>query len=359
MTVAASPPVILFVFAGRQFNLELQLPIVRRILDENPNVVYHVWNFARNDSDREYIKTISGPQIKVFNGEGDGFDSPNPTGEGRQFGASEHNAAYKAYADSKFKDHLFIKIDDDIVFLETARFPKFVEAIDEYRGSVLIANIVNNGACTPVQPEIWKKFQKLKIPLLDIHMSNKFADMVHTYFCEHPDEFLNQPLELVPTQDWTSINAVGYDHPTLCHVIRTIGKPQPEYLAGRPMHGWGRVFGDEGVFQILPRFIVKGFTAAHLTFGPQKPSDRQLETWLNNYRELGETYLESAVKDPSVGLPEPSEPSCGYVGPRPKESGSYFASQWGENNWRTRLLAANDPWRAPEDNDPRAGRYTP
>lgn len=346
--------VILFVFAGRRANLELQLPVVRRILDENPNVNYHVWNFARNDADREFVKTIEGDRITVWNGHGgEAFASPAPTNEpgAKQFGANEHNAAYRHYSQKEFHDHLFVKIDDDIVFLETARFGKFVEVIDAHRGKVVVANIINNGACTPITPDIWDGFNRLNIPLLDIHMSGKFADMVHTYMCEHHDEILNQPLELIPTEDWTSVNAIGYDWPTLFHVINTIGKPQPAYLAGRPMHGWGRVFGDEGVFQTLSRIIVKGFTAAHLTFGPQNPTTEQMDRWLNNYRQLGETYLASAVKDVSTGLPELSPTSCGYVGQRPR---AYPAG----SDWRTRW-AGLDADDCADVNDPTVGRFTP
>lgn len=349
-----TPPVILFVFAGRRPNLELQLPLVRRILEENPNVEYHVWNFARNDSDREFVKSIEGERITVWNGTDAGFASPAPTGDGHQFGANQHNAAYVHYSQPEFKDHLFIKVDDDIIFLETARFGKFVETIDTHRGCALIANIINNGASTPVTPGIWKGFQKLRRPLLDIHLSGKFADMVHTYMFEHRDEILNQPLELIPTEDWTSINAVGYDHPTLCHVLKKIGTPQPTYLAGRPMHGWGLCFGDEGVFQTLPRIIVKGFTAAHLTFGPQNPTKTQLDHWYSGYRQLGEDYLSAAVKDQSVGLPELSEVSCGYVGIR-LPTGEMDVVR---GDWRSRWLQL--PEQACGDvNDPTVGRFKP
>lgn len=327
--------------------------MVRRILADNPNVDYHVWNFARNDADREFVKSIEGERITVFNGTGrDGFASPAPTNEpgAKQFGANEHNAAYKRYSKRDFRNHLFIKVDDDIVFLETGRFGKFVEALNTHRGSALIANIINNGASTPVTPGIWEGFKELDVPLLDIHMSGEFADMVHTYFFDHADELLNQPVELIPTEDWTSINAVGYDWQTLCKVIDTIGKPQPAHLAGRPMHGWGRVFGDEGVFQTIPRIIVKGFTAAHLTFGPQNPTDADLSRWRDNYRQLAERYLASATVDDSDGLPELSETSCGFIGVRGVEAQQTIMGQkWGANNWRTRWL----------ENDPTVGRYVP
>ena len=179
-------------------------------------------------------------------------------------------------------------------------------------------------------------------------MSRQFCEFVHTYFFDHHDEILDAPVELIPTEDWTSINAVGYDWKTLRKVRNTIGTPQPAYLAGRPMRGWGRVFGDEGVFQTMPRIIVKGFTAAHLTFGPQDPTQEQLDAWREQYRLLGEKYLSSAVADLDGELPELSEVSCGYVGVRDPHV-NRVAEHWGANNWRTRAM----------ENDPLAGRYRP
>ena len=41
----------MFCFGGRRANMELQLPFVRRILDEHTDVEYHLWNLARNAED--------------------------------------------------------------------------------------------------------------------------------------------------------------------------------------------------------------------------------------------------------------------------------------------------------------------
>lgn len=311
-------PVILFVFAGRQPNLELQIPMVQRILAEHPTVEYHVWNFARNDADRAFIKTIAGERTTVFNGPAaTGYESPIPTGVdgAMQFGANEHNAAYNHYADKRFGEHLFVKLDDDIVFLETARFGKFVEAIDTHRGSSLVANIVNNGACTPLIPGIWDGFTRLRVPLLDIHMSNAYAEMCHTFIHTHPEKVLDQPIELVPTEDWLSINAVGYSWSFLRYILATIGTRHPPYLAGRNMRGWGKRFGDEGVFQTQRRIVMKGFTAAHVSFGPQDPTDEQLTRWRARYAALAANYLAAEHPDPGP-LPELSKPLCAHVGQR-------------------------------------------
>jgi hypothetical protein len=338
--------VIIFVFAGRRPNLELQLPMVRRILDENPNTRFDIWNFARNESDREFIKTITGERIMVWNGTSEGFASPVPTlGEGKQFGAGEHNAAYEHYSQPQFKDTVFVKVDDDIVFLETARFATFIKAIRAYPHAALVANIINNGACTPVTPGIWDGFRKLGMSLLDIHRYGSFAEMAHSYFFTHYGDMLSDEVELIPTTDWLSINAVGYTWPVLQRVITTIGTPHPAYLAGRNMVGWGRVFGDEGVFQLLPRIIVKGFTCAHLTYGPQESGD-SLDRWRENYRLIGQSYLDSFPPPDHVDLPGLSAVSSGQTAHIDREA---LIAQWGPNNWRVRAL----------ENDPCVGRFTP
>ncbi len=350
--------VVLFVFGGRRPNLELQLPMIRRILEEHPNAEYHVWNFARDANDRAYIKTISGPRITVFNG----------------FEPYAHMNAWHHYAhpDHGYQDCLFVKMDDDIVFLETARFSKFVEAIDAHRGSVLVANIINNGACTPLTPGIWKGYKALKMHLLDIHLTSDFSDMAHTYFLDHHEEILNQPIELVPSEDWLSINIIGYDWPTACKSLRMMGTPHPAVLAGRPMKGWGGhedrsrpygSFGCEGTFNTMTRIVMKGFTAAHLTYGPQNPTGEQLARWRKRYKEVGQEYLASEAVACDDGLPGLSRVSRAQ-GPPPRVSrvgtnngalvvvDAAVAEKFGKDDWRTR-------WTASGENDPTAGRYKP
>lgn len=318
---------ILFTFAGRRPNLELQVPLVQRILKENPDAEYHLWNFARNDADREYIKTITGERVTVWNGEGAGFASPTPTevdAQVRQFGANEHNAAYTHYAKPDFEGCQFIKIDDDICFLETARFPQFAAAITAYPDAVIIADTINNCCCTRTHPKLWEQFLTLDIPVDDVYRSQQYADMAHTYLFENVAGILDQPARLVHTEDWTEINAVGYSHQVMRHCLENIGTPHPPVLAGRSMaprpvrrgprlvvreFPWGEMFGDEGTFQLLPRYIMKGFTAGHLSFGAQ--GEELLPQWREGYRHLAEVYLKYEFPYPD-DLPELSEEAfCG------------------------------------------------
>lgn len=267
--------VVMFEFAGRRQNMELQLPLMRRVLAENPGAEFHIWNLARNSEDAEYIKGIRGERISVH---GD-FYGDN--------GWERFNDVYRHYADPQYKDCLFVKIDDDVVFLETGRFADFLAAVDDNRGSVVSAKVVNNGACTPTEPGLWAGFEKLNIPLLDVHLSTAYAEMSHQYFFDH--DMVGQPVKLIPTEDWLSINVIGYDWPTACRIAELVGTHSPQRIAGRNFPDG--LLGDEGMVNTLPRLIMQGFLACHLNFGPQVMPAAQLTDVRERYAAIGQRYL--------------------------------------------------------------------
>lgn len=270
--------VVIFCFAGRRQNMELQLPLIRRILAENPDTEYHVWNLARNEDDNRYLRSIEGERITVLN---DHYGDPTPW--------SRFNDIYRHYTNPVYSDCLFVKVDDDVVFLETDRFRDFVDAVDANRGSVLSAKVVNNGACTPTEPGLWLEFLSLGLPLLDVHLSSDYAQMSHTYFFGHSSEMLNQPTKIIPTDDWLSINTIGYDYSTGLEIAAKLGTPSPPHIAGRD---WvDTLLGDEGTVNTLPRLILEGFLTCHLSFGPQCLPFDDLR---KRYAEIAEHYLGAA-----------------------------------------------------------------
>jgi len=271
-------PTIFFMFAGRRGNLSVNLPLIRRILDDHPNVEFHLWNLARLSTDSDYIDTISGERIV-----------PCKISSGR--GAYRYlNRVWDHYTHSRFARYRFVKIDDDVVFLETARFGTFLDAIEVNPDVVVSANIVNTGDCTPLNPELWKGFTDLDIPLLDVHESNDYATMAHEYFLKNWADLLGQPVSMVPTEDWLSINLIGMHWSVLCRVAARLGSRAPSEIAGRFWKPFSRV-GDEGAVNMLPRAIMRGFTVSHLGFGPQNLTEQQEGDWRSRYAEVAQRYL--------------------------------------------------------------------
>lgn len=276
--------IVLFCFAGRRQNMELQLPLVRRIIDQNPDVEYHVWNLAHTEDDAAYLQTIEGERITVIKD----FHQDKPW---RRF-----NDVYAHYAGPGFRDCTFIKIDDDVVFVQADRFGEFVAAVADNPGRIISAQVVNNGACTPTDPGLWAGFKALDpLRLLDVHKSAAYADAGHSYFHDNWRDMTAQPIEVVPTEDWLSINLIGFDWPTMCAIAERVGRPHgPRFanIAGRRF-GAQSPIGDEGMCNTLPRSIVKGFVACHLSFGPQlkDATDDQVSLWRKQYAQIGREYL--------------------------------------------------------------------
>jgi len=271
-------PVIFFMFAGRRGNLEVNIPQVLDILDRHPNVEFHLWNLGRIESDRQYVERIRHERIthcSLYSGRA----------------AYRHmNRVWQHYTHPRFKDSLFVKVDDDVVFLETGRFGNFLDAVEVNPQFVVSANVVNNGACTPITTGLWNGFTDLNIPLLDVHESNAYAEMAHEYFLENWADMLEQPVDVIQTEDWLSINLVGMHWPMLCKVWEAIGARSPREIAGRLWEPGSRV-GDEGAVNMLPRALMRGFTVAHLGFGPQSITEEQEEDWRGRYAALARKYL--------------------------------------------------------------------
>jgi hypothetical protein len=202
---------------------------------------------------------------------------------------------WRYYAHRKFAHHLFVKSDDDIVFIQTEKFGEFVDAVEAHPGRVLSAEVVNNGACTRFMPELWQGFLGLDIPLLDVHESNQFAQLAHRFMYENWRELVARPTSIADIGAWLSINFIGFDWETLVRLQRQIGRPAPMEIAGRRWKSGTRV-GDEGAANMLDRAVMRGFTVAHLGFGPQKLTDHQEYEWREDYAEIGWEYLQRVAK---------------------------------------------------------------
>jgi hypothetical protein len=272
-------PVIMFAFWGRRENVELQLPFIERILAENPQVEFHGWNLANTLADDQYLRSLSNSERFVVRHDFAGLRAQRRL-----------NKVWQHYTAQVFAGTLFVKLDDDVVFLETDRFDEFIAAIEDQPDAVTSALTINNGASTRLLPGLWDRFAALDIPLLDVHKSNAYACAAHDFFFEHWRELVAEPVELVLTEDWLSINCIGMTARVLNQITNVIGRRSPQHIAGR---SWspGMRLGDEGAANLCHRRILRGFIAVHLSFGPQDLTDSQLTAWRENYGQIAKEYL--------------------------------------------------------------------
>jgi hypothetical protein len=103
---------------------------------------------------------------------------------------------------------------------------------------------------------------------------------------------LDQPPVLVPTDNWLSINMIGYGWDMGSALAAVMGSSAPARIAGRRFNPRSRL-GDEAAVNMLPRLICRGLVASHLTFGPQIVglTDETLSRWREQYREIAILYL--------------------------------------------------------------------
>jgi 3-dehydroquinate dehydratase len=277
---------ILFAFWGRRDNVEIQLPFIRRILAENPEVEFHGWDLCRDPADSKYLRTIEGDRITIQTAF---YGPPASRGQVR---------VWRHYTASHYRDCTFVKIDDDCLFIETSKFGDFVQSVNDNPNSVVSALTINNGASTPHIPALWDIFQQLDIPLLDVHLSAEYAQRCHEWFHTHWQTLTDQPTQLIPSQTWLSINFIGYRWAMGQKIATLLGTRSPSDIADRTFprrNANGRIVGhrvgDEGAVNMFPRLINTGMAVAHFTFGPQHFTDDVAAELRAGYAEVARQYL--------------------------------------------------------------------
>jgi hypothetical protein len=287
---------ILFAFWGRQKNVELQLPFIQRIIKENPNVEFHGWDLCRDHQDSRYLRKLP---------TGDRFLIRTEFYQGDGKAMHGQNRVWKHYTGTEYRDCVFVKIDDDDLFLETNHFAQFVKSAVDHPEHVVSALTINNGACTRHIPAIWDIFEQLEptLPedatphpelarLLAVHRSAEYAELSHRWFHQNWQTLIGQPTNLIPSKDWLSINCLAYTWDVGRKISALIGSRHPREVAGRSFSRTARV-GDEGAANTLPKLINTGFVAGHLNFGPQERAmDPALLTELRKlYADISRQYL--------------------------------------------------------------------
>lgn len=288
-------PIILFMFAGRQGNMDINLPMFYRIVEENPRVQFHIWDLARDPADADYLKVIADERrerVEVCR-QFSGPRAPRCMGK-----------VWQHYTSPRYREAVFVKVDDDIVFVQTEHFAAFVEAVEANPTKILSAEVVNNGACTEFMDPVWDQFIGLDIPLLDVHESNEYATMSHRYLVDNWRELCARPTSVANIETWLSINFVGMNWELLCRLTGKLGRVAPEWIADRQWKPGARI-GDEGAANIYPRAVMRGFTVGHLGFGPQDLTEAQENSFRARYAKIGAEYLAELGPVQFLNTPSP------------------------------------------------------
>lgn len=176
--------------------------------------------------------------------------------------------AYQYYAKRlpDFADALFLKCDDDIVYMDLDGLAGF---IDHRRKNphyfVTSANVVNNGVCAYFQqvsgalPTSLGHFERPPGGFGGTLWTDPDkANNLHDFFLASPKKELPLPSKVVDWQERQSINFIAWLGRDLLHMALAKGDDEKMLTVDLP------------AFLERPTAIYSDFTVSHLSFGPQE-----------------------------------------------------------------------------------------
>ena len=183
-----STKVVFICPGGRKNILSVQLMDMMKILDLDIVFEYHIWNFSWNEEDYNYISNLNTlhDKIKIK------YSPYEKSSRGGEV-ASKQFAYFLAeyYNYETYKDCIFVKLDDDICFIDTKWFEKFINGRILSNSFLYSANVVNNNCLE----------------------SQKF-NLIHTDFLSRRQEILEKNaekgIETFSSDNRLSINFVSF-----------------------------------------------------------------------------------------------------------------------------------------------------
>jgi hypothetical protein len=196
--------------------------------------------------------------------------------------------AYDYYARrlQTYSNAVFLKCDDDIVYVDIEKLNEFVEfrrANPNY--FVISANVVNNGVCAFWQqaggslPADLGHFERPPGGFGgSLWQSAKRATQLHEFFLEKNDKHLPLPGAVIDWNERQSINFISWLGKDLIHMALPRGDDEYALTVGLP------------TFLNRPTAIYADFTVSHLSFGPQEQG-LDLDRLIDGYDALMRAQL--------------------------------------------------------------------
>ena len=277
---------ILTIFAGREKYLSILKNYLDVLLENKSLTEVHLWNYARNDNDYNYIINICKNNDKYI------LFTPHESY--REKTDNKWHEYYSYYINSDLHDSdILIKCDDDIVYIDVTTFERYISEIRE--DILYFPNIVNNDVGVYIQtkhgthdllPIVDEDLLKTgcDVPLTTwdngLYKDGDLAVTIHRHFLNN---ISNYSLE-IDNIDWgsrISINFFGGN-------IKTIKKYFKLYE--EIGHGDDEYFFSSKICKHTNKLnkIVAFFVVSHFSFGPQNTLDLD-NMFIHEYYSLSKT----------------------------------------------------------------------
>ena len=241
--------VILFCPGGRKNILSIQLLNMVKILDYDIVFEYHIWDFSWTEEDSFYISQLHNihPKIKIKTSP---YNNASRAGEVASKQFAYFLCSY--YNFETYCDYIFIKVDDDICFIDTNNFEKFVDGRIKSNSFLYSANVINNN-----------------------HLVTSDFDNLHNEFINNYNNILNKNnlknSELFSNEKRLSINFVSFLGKDLKYINKEFSNGIGSNDEWRLCHTIPKILGRHNEICLF-------MTVVHYAFGGYINSK-----YLNNY----------------------------------------------------------------------------
>lgn len=242
------------------------------------------------------IQLPGGASIMVRGGWGSDLELCDVQSPVRRYVGNENEdipywQAYSYYTKrlTAFSDAVFLKCDDDVVYLDLDNLSKFIAfRRDNPHYFIVSANVVNNGVCA-----YWQQEAGSLPPTLghferppggfggSLWQSAERATQLHDYFLNKTEKSLPLPMPVIDWQERQSINFIAWLGKDLIHMA--LPKCDDEYA----------LTVDLPNYLNRPTAIYSDFTVSHLSFGTQE-NGLALSRLIDGYDALMRTSLAAA-----------------------------------------------------------------
>lgn len=247
--------IILYCFAGRKKYMEIQIKYIVKLLEKYDYIKYYdIWDFSWNQDDSKYLHTLVDlhPKIRIRH-------APNFGQAMRDSPVSSRQIGYlftDGYPYSEYNDYYFVKIDDDIVFVDINNFEKYInKVINSPEYFLISADVINN----------------------DMNKENIAESLHKTFLNEGPskDEIYEEPFS---NENRLSINFVAYSGKDLNYIYSEFGNKLGADDEWRLCHKVAKRLNRQNL-------IIKNYNVVHFSFGSQRGKFNE-DVFLSKYKQF-------------------------------------------------------------------------
>jgi len=271
--------VILFTFAGRQDRMFMLEKSVQKALDNSLIDEWHVWDFAKERADKDWLNEYyyGKEKIKI---------------KSRDIGTKKKywSASYKYYYEQEYEtysDCIFIKVDDDVAGFDCNELSGFIEEIKKLESkNYLSANVINNSSCYFLQKKYNYFDETFSFSPHELWAYYDNAKKLHNFFVEKYEKIktiahTNSRVEELPLDIQTSINFIGFKFEFLKYFVDILTD--------------GKSIDDEYIISKIHReknnakcFLYERLIVPHITFNAQEKTKGEHDSMhiVNLYKDF-------------------------------------------------------------------------